>query len=108
MPASEPSELRTHIGMKILDQWPARYLPGGQALLGAFAIDGSLDLEQRVNAAHDLDRDWRQRDLFLTGGLTTSVLLDVGHGEERAAGMHPTRRLHDGPRTSPGLIEPVV
>jgi hypothetical protein len=65
VPASEPSDLRTHIDMKIVDQWLAQHLPDGQALLGALAIDGSLDLEQRLDTAHDLDRDGRQRDLFL-------------------------------------------
>ena len=106
--AGELGELRAHIDMKIVDQWPAQRLADGQALLGALAIDGSLDLEQRVDAAHDLDRDRRQRDLLLARGLAPGVLLDVGHGEERAPGMHPTRRLQDGPRTSPGQIELVV
>ena len=57
VPTSEPSDLRTHIDMKIVDQWPAQHLPDGQAFLGALAVDGSLDLEQRVDTAHDLDRD---------------------------------------------------
>jgi hypothetical protein len=46
--------------MKIIDQWPAQRLPDGQAFIGALAVYGSLDLEQRIYAADDLDRDRRQ------------------------------------------------
>src|SRR3954451_12902775 len=43
VPASEPSDLRTHIDLKIVDQWPAQHLPDGQAFHGALAVDGSLN-----------------------------------------------------------------
>jgi len=36
------------------------------------------------------------------------VFLDIGHGEERTPGMHPTRRFHDGPRRSPRHIKLAV
>jgi hypothetical protein len=67
-----------------------------QTFLSALAIDGSLDLEQRVNAAHDLDldRDGRQRDLLLARGLASRILLDVGHGKKRAPRMHPAGAAH--------------
>ncbi len=29
------------------------------------------------------------------GGLAARILLDIGHGEERSARMHPTRRFQD-------------
>ena len=55
VPAGEPSELRAHIGMEIVDQRPAQRAAHCQAFFGALSIDGSLDLEQGVDAAHDLD-----------------------------------------------------
>ena len=55
----EPSELRAHIGMEIVDQGAAQRMARGQALLGALAVDRSLDREQRVDTAHYFDRDRR-------------------------------------------------
>ena len=108
VPACQPFKLRAHVETEIVNQRPAQHPPDSQTFLGALAIDGSLDLEQRVDAAHDLDRDGRQRDLFLARGLASRVLLDVGHGEERAPGVHPTRRLQDRSGTPSDLIELVV
>jgi hypothetical protein len=34
LPGCESGHLRTHIDVKVIDQWPARCLPDGQALLG--------------------------------------------------------------------------
>lgn len=67
------------------------------ALLAALAVDGALDGKQRVEAALDLDGDPRQWDVLLFRRLATRVLLDDGHGEERALAMDPTRRLPDRP-----------
>src|SRR5665647_3266745 len=44
MPTRELDDLLAHIGVKILGQRPAQRLPNGQTLLGALAIDRSLDL----------------------------------------------------------------
>src|ERR1700729_2506393 len=83
MPAGQPVQLRAHINLEILDQRTAQILANSQALGGAFPIDGSLDLKQSVDTAHDLDRDWRQRDFPLARRLAPRVLPDIGHGEER-------------------------
>jgi hypothetical protein len=48
MPSREFDDLLAHVGMKILDQRPAQRLPNGQTILGALAIDRSLDLKQCV------------------------------------------------------------
>jgi hypothetical protein len=74
--------------MEIVYQGSAQRPTNDQALLGSLAIDGSLDLEQRVNATNDLNRDRRQRNLLLSRGFASSVLLDVRHGEKRTPGMH--------------------
>ena len=97
-----------HIGLEIVDQRPAQVSSNRQALLGALAVDGALDLEQRVDAAHDLDCDRRQRDFLFARGLAPGVLLEIGHGEERAPRMDPTRRLPDRARLSARQIELVV
>jgi hypothetical protein len=57
MSARQPGHLLAHIGFESIDQRPARGSKNGQALLGALAVDRALDLEQRVDAAHDLDGD---------------------------------------------------
>src|ERR1700730_10038780 len=59
MPTREVDDLLPHVGMKILDQRPAQLLPNGQTILGALAIDRSLDLKQRVDPMDDLDGDRR-------------------------------------------------
>jgi hypothetical protein len=94
--------------MKIVDQRPAERLPNGQALFRAPAVDGPLDLEQRIDPAHDLDRDGRERDLLLALGPAPGVLLKISHCEERAPCMDPTRRLPDRAWISPSQIELVV
>ena len=108
VPARELSELRAHEGMEIVDQGAALRAARSQSLLRALAVDRALDLEQRVDAAHDLDRDRRQRDLLLARGLAPGVLLDVGHDEERTPGMNPTRRLPDRARLPVQQIKLVV
>jgi hypothetical protein len=55
------------------------------------AIDGALDLEQRIDPPHDLDRNGRERDLLLAGGL--------------APRMDPTRRFPDRSRVASRQIE---
>lgn len=75
----------SHIDLNVLDQRPAQRLPCLQTPFGAPAIDGALDLEQRIDPAHDFDRDRRERNLPLAGGLAPRILFDVSHGEERYA-----------------------
>ena len=87
VPARELGKLLAHIDLKLLDQRPAQRLPNVQTLLGTLAIDRSLDLEQRIDPAHDLDRDRGERDFLFAGGLAPRILFNVGHGEERAPRM---------------------
>ena len=66
MPTRELDDLLAHVGVKILSQRPAQRLPNGQTILGALAIDRSLDLKQHVDPTYDLDGDRRRRD-FVVG-----------------------------------------
>ena len=108
MPTRQLRRLLAHIGHKIVDQCPALRSADGQALLGALAIDFALDLKQRVDAAHDLDGDRRERNLGLSAGLAARVLLDVGENEELAPRMRPARRLPDRAGLAVREIELVV
>jgi hypothetical protein len=97
--------LLAHIDLKRLDQRLAQFLANGPALLGRFAIDGPLDVEQGVDASHNLDRNGRERDSLLARRLPSRVLLEIGHGKERAAGVDPAPRLDDWTRTSARQIK---
>src|SRR5450631_2817451 len=108
VPTGELGDLLAHVGVKILDQWPAQRSPDDQTFLGALAIDRSLNLKQRVDPTHDLDGDRRQRDFLFARGLATSVLLDISHSEERAPGVRPTRRFPNGAGLSRSQIELVI
>jgi len=108
MPTGELGELLAHIDLKILRQGAAQRLPNLQALLGTFAIDGALDLKQRIDPTHHLNRDRRERDFLFAGGLAPRILFDVGHGEERTPRMYPTRRFPDRSRMAPSQIELVI
>lgn len=101
-------ELFAHVDLKVLDQRPAQRLSHLKTLLGALAIDGAFDLEQRIDPPHDLDGDRRERDFLLSGALAPRILFDVGHGKERAPSMRPAGSLPDRPGLAPGQIELVV
>ena len=91
MPTGQPGKLLPHINLKVLDQGPAQRLPHLKTLFGAPAIDGTLDLEESIDPPHDLDRDRRERDFLLSGGLAPGILFDKsrcgcrnsGHGSSR-------------------------
>lgn len=73
------------------------------ALLRSPAVDRPLDLEQGIDAAHDLDRDGRERDRLLARCLPPGILREIGHGEERAPGVNPAPCFQNPPRTSPSV-----
>src|SRR6185312_1904972 len=52
-----------------------------------------------------LDRNGRERDSLLARRLPSRVLLEIGHGKERAAGVDPASCLDDPTGTSVGQIE---
>ena len=57
-----------HIDLKLLEEGFAALLANRPALFGILAVDPALDLEQGVDAAHDLDRDRRERDRIPASG----------------------------------------
>src|SRR5690348_9633379 len=69
-PLFERSDLRSNVE-----------LAPGQALLGRAAIEVALDGEDRINAAHGLERERRLRH--------------IGQNKEFASPMRPTRGLSD-------------
>ena len=101
-------ELFAHVDLKVLDQRPAQRLSHLKTLFGAPSIDGALDLEQRIDPPHDLDRDRRERDFLFSGALAPCILFNVGHGEERAPSMRPAGSFTDRSGLAPGQIELVV
>ena len=67
------------------------------------------DLEKNrgavTDAAHNLDRNGRERDSLLASRLPSRVLLEIGHGKERAAGVDPAPCFDDRTWTSARQIE---
>src|SRR5215471_17881875 len=59
--AGELGELLAHLDLKILNQGPTEPAPNLETLLRTLAIDRSLDLKQRIDPTHDLDRDRGER-----------------------------------------------
>src|SRR5258705_131032 len=108
VPTRELGDLLPHIDLKILDQGPAQRPPNIQALLRTLAIDRPLDLEQRIDPTHDLDRNWGERDFLFAGGLAARILFNVGHGKERQPRMRPAPSLPDRSRIAPSQIELVI
>jgi len=96
MSARRPGRLLAHVGFEIVDQGPARGASDRETL--ALAVDRALDRKQRVDAARDLDGDRREQDFLLSRSLAARVLLDIGHGEEGAARMRPSRHRCVGRR----------
>ena len=84
----------TKEGPEFLGQRPRLCLTHGQPLGRCLAVDGSLDGEDLVNAAHRLHGDGR--------------LGELGQVEQLTAAMAPARRLEDGRRLAPAVIEVVV
>src|SRR3984957_336842 len=105
MTSGEFGALLAHVDLKRLDQRLAEFLANSSASLRRFAIDGSLDVEQGVDASHNLDRNGREHDSLLARRLPSRILLEIGHGKERAAGMDPASCLDDRTRTSVRQIE---
>jgi len=89
--AGEFGALLAHIDLQLLDQGPAVLPANCPALFGTLAVDPALDLEQGVDAAHDLDRDRREHDRAPACGPPPGVLRNVGHGEEWTPSVHLIR-----------------
>src|SRR6185436_10718194 len=96
--------LLAHVDLKRVDQGLAPFLANRPALLGALAVGRPFDLEQRVDAAHDLDRDRRKHAPGFARSPPTGVLLNIGHGEERTPSVGPAPYLQDRTGTSLGQV----
>ena len=108
MAAGEFGALLAHVNLKLFDKRLAPLLADRPALFGALAVDRPLDLEQGVDAAHDLDRDRRECDRAPACGPPPGVLRNVGHGEERTPGVRPAPDLQDRTGMSLGQVERAI
>src|ERR1700679_2647548 len=57
MSAGQSIQLRAQVKLKFLDQRSAFVPPNRQTFVRGFPVDRSLDLEQRIDATHDLHSD---------------------------------------------------
>ena len=105
MAPAEFGALLAHVDQQPVDERLALRLTNDLAFIGRFAVNGPLDLEQRVDAAHDLDRNRREGDFSLARGPSSRVFIEIGHDEERTSCMHPAARLDDASGAAAGHIE---
>jgi hypothetical protein len=82
----------------------AELLAHRTALLGALTVDGTLNLEQRVDHAQPFHGNRRQHGC-LAGRLAPRMLVDIGLDKERPSRMRPTGSFLDRPGTAVGFIE---
>jgi hypothetical protein len=76
-------------GMHVFEKRPALFLAYGAPLIGVVAINGALDLEQRIEASDRLQRDRRDRLCLLA---FPSILRDVSQLEEAPPRMGKAKR----------------
>lgn len=77
--AGEGFSLAQQPGVHVVEQRLASLLAHGSPLVGAAAVDGALDLEQRIETSDRLQRD--RGDRFALAAFP-GVLLDIGQLEE--------------------------
>ncbi len=108
VPARKLGALLGHPDLQVVEQRRAELAAHGQPLSGAVAVDRPLDLEQGVDGADHLQRDRRDDGGRLAPGLAPGVLGEVGHDEERSAGMDPAGGFLHGTGHAAGFIELAV
>ena len=87
--------LLAHPAFQAGHQWGTEFLPDGAALRSTLAIDRSFDLEQRIDATDRLKGKRRDRCRGFALRLTTGILGEIRHDEERAAGVDPAGRFQN-------------
>jgi hypothetical protein len=87
----QPSALAMHPALQLGDDRRDALLPQGKPLFGRRAVDVALDGEDRVDAAHRLDRQRR--------------LAQIGEHEEFAPGVTPASSFGDRPRAATAIVE---
>jgi len=81
------------------------FLPDAQTLLGGEAVDGSLDVEQEIDALDRLKRDRRDRR---RGFAAPCIGGDVGQLEELPPGVSPAQCRRDRPLRTRRIKEAIV
>ena len=92
--AREGFALTQQPGVHVLEKRLALFLAHGAPLVGATAVDGALNLEQRIEASDRLQRDRRDRFSLLA---FPSIFLDVSQLEEAPPGMGKAKRRRNRP-----------
>ena len=93
--AREGFALAQQPGVHVIEEWFALFLAHGAPLVGAAAIDGALDLEQRIDASDRLQRDRRDRFALLA---FPGVFLDVSQLEEAPPRVGEAKRRRNRQR----------
>ena len=88
-----------HPGLEIGEERRAQLTPHLEAALGGLAVNLTLEVEQRVDPRHRLQRHRRDRRPALATPLAGR---DVGQLVEASPSMAPTQRLGHRPRRSVG------
>src|SRR6202043_1606909 len=93
--AREGFALTQQPGVHVLEKRLALFLAHGAPLVGATAVDGALDLEQRIEAPDRLQRDRRDRLALLS---FPSIFLNVSQLEEAPPRMGKAKRRRNRQR----------
>jgi len=93
--ARQPGALGTHPLFKVGDERPDALLARRQAVAGRVSVDVALDGEDRIDAAHRLQRH-RSPNALGAG---------IGDDEELAPAVAPARRLGDRSRPPSAIVE---
>ncbi len=75
MSTGEFVQLFPHIAFQVLDERTTGALSDRETFFRAFTFDVAFDCKEGINAAHDLNSDRGERDLFLARSHATCVLL---------------------------------
>jgi len=92
VPARKPNDLFTQIGMEILDNAGSAFVEF-HALRGALAVDGPLDLEQRVMRCTTSIAMGDSAISFLPAALRRAFSSMSAMAKNGRRALHPTRRL---------------
>ncbi len=94
--------------IQLCDKRCAELLSDSPSLLGALAIDRSLDLKQSVEPLDRLQGQRRNRRRCFALRRSAGILGDIRQDEERATCVDPTRGFQNGSGLAIGLVQLVV
>lgn len=102
--AREGSALTQQPVVHVVEKWLALFAAHGAPLIAAAAVDGTFDLEQRIEASDSVQRDRRDRFALLT---FPSIFLHVSQLEEASPRMGKAKLPRDRQCGSNGGSKPL-